>query len=135
MNNVKRATPAQKQMTISEALAAGYTQYLFCKDGYQSLRDIEHVTDKDLAKEDIRLVSKQSYNPAGMDAKDIAETLAENIACQHSDESGDDTDTVYDAIKSLDFSAASDMINEALSKLPYYKGTDIKLIPDFEKIN
>ncbi len=117
------------ELTVKEALEQGYTKYCFGSDGFQSLKDIIHVEKEHLEREDIRLINKESYHPLGISSKDIAELLAENLECNHSDDSGDDTNQVYDAIIELDFTEAENKITEALSKLNYYRATKIKLIP------
>lgn len=116
------------ELSIKEALEQGYTKYCFNMDGFQGLKDIKDVFDEDLARSDIRLVEIEPYSPAGISSVDIAELLAEHIECNHVDESQDDTEQVYDAIKKLDFTDAENRIAEALSKLHYYRATDIKLI-------
>lgn len=118
----------QKELSIKDALEQGYTKYLFNQEGFQRLLDISDIHEEELLRDDIRLVQIEPYSPNGISSKDIAELLAEHLDCQHSDESGDDTTQVYDAIKGLDFTEAENKITEALSKLNYYKATDIKLV-------
>lgn len=117
-----------KELTVKEALEQEYVYYVYNSDGYQALKDISDM-EMDFNRDDIRLVNKDSYAPCGMDSKNIAETLAEIIEESHSFDSGDDTNQVYDAIMEIDFSDAEKLINEALSKLKYYRAADIKLIP------
>lgn len=119
----------QEKITYQEAIAQGYEHYVYNNDGYQSLKDISDVESIDFNREDLRLVNKEPYHPSGISSKDIAELLAEHLECNHSGESGDDTEAVYDAIKALDFSEAEAKISEALSGLVYYRATDIKLTP------
>ncbi|WDO13080.1 hypothetical protein MH928_17375 [Flavobacterium sp. WW92] len=116
------------ELTVKEALEQGYTKYVYDSDGFQRLSDI--LDDEiDFSRNDISLVEKVGYNPAGMDSKEIAELLADHIESNHVSESGDDTNTVYDAIKELDFSEAEMKITETLSSLFYYRSSGIKLIP------
>lgn len=117
-----------KELTVKEALEQEYVYYVYNDDGYQSLKDISDM-EMDFDREDIRLVSKEPYAPCGMDSKNIAETIAEIIEQNHVEDTGDDTEQVYDAIMEIDFSEAEKLINEALSKLNYYRATEIKLIP------
>lgn len=116
-----------KQLTVKEALDQGYEYYVYNDEGFQSLKHISDM-DMDFSREDILIIKKESYNPPGLNAKDIAELLAETIEHNHSSDSGDDTEQVYDAIIDLDFSEAERIIDEALSKLVYYRATDIKLV-------
>lgn len=117
-----------RELTVKEAIEQGYTMYCFNDDGFQGLRDIEDVDDEDLSRNDIRLVEKEHYHPSGLSSKDIAEILAEHIEVSHYSDSGDDTEAVFNAINDLDFTEAENKISEALSKLKYYRATDIKLI-------
>lgn len=119
-----------KTLTIIEALKAGYTKYCLANDGFQFLKDIDGMDKEHLLREDIRLVEIEPHHPAGMSAEEIAETLAEQIWCNHHDQTGDDTDDVADAIKEIDFTEVENKISEVLSKLNYYTSTDIKLIAD-----
>lgn len=124
-----------QQLTVKEALKQGYTKYCFNSDGFQGLKDIDGEIDpSDFEREDIRIVNKEPYSPHGMSSKDIAELIAEHIECNHVDDSGDDTEQVYDAIKEIDFTDAENKISEALSKLHYYRATDIKLVADTQSV-
>jgi hypothetical protein len=118
-------------LSVTEALKQGYTKYCFNSDGFQGLKDIDGEIDPShFERDDIRIVNKEPYTLRGMCSKDIAELIAEHIECNHVDDSGDDTEQVYDAIKELDFTDAENKITEALSKLHYYRATDIRLVAD-----
>ncbi len=118
----------QKTMTVKEALEQGFEYYVYDSDGWQSLKDISDM-DMDWNRDDIKLVNKEPTHPFGLDAKYIAETLAEIISINYADESGFDGDDVYDTIKDLDLSDTEDKINEALSKIIHYRSSGIKLVP------
>ena len=119
-----------EQLSVKEALEQGYTKYCFNSDGFQGLKDIAGEIDPaHFERDDIRIVEIKSYNPCGISSKDIAELLAEHLECNHADDSGDDTEQVYDAIKELDFTEAENKITEALSNLHYYRATKIRLNP------
>jgi hypothetical protein len=118
----------KNELTVKEALEQGYEYYVYDSDGWQSLKDISDM-DMNWDRDDIKLVNKEPNHPFGLDAKYIGETLAEIISVNYSDETGCDTDDVYDAVKDLDFSAVEKMINEALSKINHYRSSGIKLIP------
>lgn len=117
-----------KELTVKEALEQEYVYYVYNSDGYQALKYISDM-EMDFNRDDIRLVNKEPYAPCGMDSKNIAETLAEIIEQNHIEDTGDDTEQVYDAIMGIDFSGTQKLIDEALSKINYYIATDIKLIP------
>lgn len=117
-----------KQLTVEEALEQGYEYYVYDDDGWQSLKDISDM-EMDWNRDDISLVNKEPHHPFGLDAKYIAETLAEIISINYADESGYDGDAVYDAIKELDLSQTESLIYNALSKITHYKSSGIKLVP------
>lgn len=118
----------KEQLTVKEALEQGYEYYVYDDDGYQALKHISDM-DMDFTRDDISIINKDSYSPAGLDAKSIAETLAEIINDAHVWDSGDDTDQVYDAIIAIDFRDVEERIDQALGKLIYYRSSDIKLVP------
>lgn len=117
-----------QQLTVKEALEQGYEYYVYNDDGYQALNHISYM-EMDFKRDDISIVNKDSYHPLGLDAKSIAELLAETINYNHACDSGDDTEQVYNAIMDIDFSDVEQRISEALSKLHYYRSSNIKLIP------
>lgn len=116
------------ELTVKQALEKGYEYYVYDSDGWQSLKDISDM-EMDFDRDDLVLVEKEARHPFGLDAKYIAETLAEIISVNYSDETGCDTDDVYDAVKDLDLSGTEEIINEALSKINHYRSSGIKLIP------
>lgn len=123
----------ENTLTLQEAIQEGYSAFIYANDGWQAIKMLnEYQLDDDIdwTRDDIYLVQKEGQNPAGLSAEEIAEMLAENIQCSHSDETGDDTDDVYDAIKRLDFSDVSEKINEALAGIFYYRQTNIHLIKE-----
>jgi superfamily I DNA and RNA helicase len=117
-----------RQLTVKEALEQGYTKYIYADGGFQIVSDIEHIDNEDFDRGDILIIEKDPYHPEGISSKDIAEMFADHLEQQHSFESGDDTAQVYEAIKELDFTEAENKITEALSKLDYYRATDIRLV-------
>lgn len=118
----------QKTMTVKEAVKQGFEYYVYDSDGWQSLKEISDM-GMNWNRDDIKLVNKESNHPFGLDAKYIAETLAEIISVNYSDETGYDGDDVYDVIKDLDLSQTEKLIEEALSKINHYRSSGIKLIP------
>ncbi len=117
-----------ESLTVKQALEQGYEYYVYDSDGWQSLKDISDM-EMDFDRDDLVLVNKDPQHPFGLNAKYIAETLAEIISVNYSDETGCDTDDVYDAIKDLDLSETEKTINEALSKINHYRSSGIKLVP------
>lgn len=116
------------EMTVKQALEEGYEYYVYDSDGWQALNYISD-NEMDFERSDIVLVKKETVSPAGIDSKAIAELIAEHLEVNHSDDTGDDTEQVYDIIKKLDFSDVEKQIDEALNAIKYYTSSGIKLIP------
>jgi len=117
----------ENTLTVKEAKEQGYSGYFYNADGFQRLKSLDYPDEIDWSRDDIYLADKESYNPGGIDAKALAELLAEHLQCNHESETGDDEDAVYDAIMEIDFTDVELRIDEALSKLHYYRGTKIRL--------
>lgn len=114
-------------MTIEQALKEGYETCGKQHEEWQCLTDINDLEEEDL-KEGY-FVAQKKPNYYVFSKESIAETLAELIDENYSQENGRDDDEIYNAIKGLDFSETEKMINEALQKYPYWYLTKIKLIP------
>ena len=114
-----------KKLTLKQAIEEGYKSFVYPEDGFQALKDLDYDIDFDKKP---MLVEKESYRPRGLDAKNIAELIAENLEENHSSDSGDDTRQVYNSIMQIDFSDVEKMIDEKLSKLNYYRQSDVELI-------
>lgn len=121
-----------QKLTVEEALSQGYTRWLVAKGGFQSLCDLTHITDGDFDRYEIELVNKEPYSPpCYIDTETIRENLAEHCELQHRDETGDDTNQVYDAILELPtelFQPIIDAISSKMHGLNYYRGSGITLI-------
>ncbi len=115
---------------LHEALAQGYEYYLHGNFEFQSVKDLQFITDEEIENKECILCEKEPYSPSGISSADIAEMLADNIADNHGSDTGDDTDDVYNAIKSLDFSEAEEKITQALSYMHYYRPTNIRIVMD-----
>lgn len=115
------------EMTIKEAISQGYDYCGKHANEWQSLTPIEDLKDIDIADGDLYLADKEgSTFKFGKDQ--IAELLSDVIGDNESQETGRDTEDIYDAIKAIDFSETEKLINDALSKHRSYKLTDIKLV-------
>jgi hypothetical protein len=122
----------QQKLTVKEALEQGYTK---CGEELQEWQSLYEVSDfsnpaefEEHYNRKMVLFSKDAYHPS-IDADTIKDLLAEHIACNHADESGDDTENVEDSVRELDFEATAKMINDKLQSVDYWKATDIELIP------
>lgn len=120
------------KLTVKEALEQEYTKCGYELQEWQSLYEVSDFDNPGEFEQHYNrkmvLFSKDSYSPS-IDADTIKDLLAEHIACNHADETGDDTDNVEDSVRELDFDPTAKMINEKLSKAVYWKATDIELIP------
>ncbi len=121
-----------EQLTVKEALEQGYTQFLYSSGGFQRLSSLSEICEEDFKKDGVELVEKEPHHPLGLDVESFREDIADNLECQHSGETGDDTSEVYNTVISIDlkeFESIVNIVNDKLSGLNYYKSTGIKLIP------
>lgn len=112
-------------MTKEQALKEGYEKFIYENgERFQATNDLQ--TDEiDFSKIPV-LVTKESSNPSH-DEESIKDLIANELDGQYYDETGDDTNIVYDKIMELDFSEITNMINEKLKGVHYYMNTKIKL--------
>ncbi|RYD56994.1 MAG: hypothetical protein EOP56_09310 [Sphingobacteriales bacterium] len=116
-------------MTPQQAKEAGYTHYVHADGNFEPIHPLDELgefTDKCIV-----LVEPKPYSPTCDSAEIILEQLAEQMHCSICNESGDDTDDVYDAIKSIDKDMLQpfvDAVNEKLQKIKYYSSTSILLV-------
>lgn len=115
-----------KQMTVKEALESGYK---FCgqdKGEWQTLTEIDDVEFEE--GDEYLICEKEPTNPY-IHPKDLMNLIAEHMQCQWDDETGNDTERVFEAVKELDFEPFAKMINDSVSKIDAYHFTNIKLVP------
>lgn len=121
-----------EKLTVKEALEQGFTKCGYEAQEWQSLWDVIDFSNSQEFDEHYNrkmvLFSKDAYHPS-IDADTIKDLLAEHIACNHADESGDDTDNVEDSVRDLDFESTAKMINDRLQSVDYWKATNIQLVP------
>ncbi len=115
------------EITKEEALKQGYTLCGKPNEDYQHLILIQDLNEIDLDGS-LVVADKESYYTPSIDTEDLADLIAEHLESQHGSETRDDTEEVYRIVKSLDFSKASEMINESLKDKQYYMLTKIKLV-------
>lgn len=120
------------QLTVKEALEQGYKHYVY--SDVQEWSSILPIAGEGLIQwERVPMLTEKELSMyPGIDKDTIAELLAEDIYCNWEDQSGDDSDKVYDIVKALDYTAVAEMINKALSdkKICAYEVTDIKLVKE-----
>lgn len=118
------------KLTVKEALEQGYIYFGQDKGEFQHLHSIENISDADFELGPVMLTEKEPYHTPTISSEAIAELLADYVSCWNGDETGDDTDDVYEIVNGLDFTEAAKKINEALKNKKYYKLTNIQLIPN-----
>lgn len=120
-----------EKLTIEQAIEQGYTKFLYAEDGFQAPKDLSGINDDDFIRKP-QLVKKELYTlPVYIDAEQLRDMIAEQCWEQHHDESGDDTDTVNDAITEMPleiFEPVIAALKEKMATLSYYKSSGIELV-------
>ena len=120
-----------EKLTLQQAIEQGYTKFLYKGEKFQSLRDLASIEDADYEK-GIELVNKEPETIGSyIDAEQMREWVAEQSECQHSDETGDDTNQVYDTLMELPldlFAPIIKAVNEKMKGIGYYKSSGIDLV-------
>ena len=125
---VKVAIIMENKLTPTQALEQGYEYYVYPGDGYQCLKSISDG-DIDFSKNPMA-TSKESIVFKGTDSDQIRDLLADANWEQWNEITGDDTESVHDLFKEIDFSTIENIINEKLESLRYYRQSGIELIED-----
>ena|SRR3990167_4950571 len=118
-----------KSLTKQEALKEGYTLCGYSGEEYQTLIKIADVNEEDFKIGEICIAEKEGEHPV-TDAKTIREMIADIMESQWGNDTGDDTEDVYNAIMKLDFTATANLINDALKDKTSYELTAIILKAD-----
>lgn len=122
-----------EKLTLQQAKEKGYTNFLYKGEKFQSLQDLEGIKDADYEK-GIELVNKEPETVGSyIDAEQMREWVAEQSECQHSDETGDDTEQVYHMLMELPldlFAPIIEAINEKMKGVGYYKSSGIDLVKE-----
>lgn len=121
----------EQTLTLKEALEQGYTHFAYGhpSNGFQSIDKLSEIKQKDIEEGSLYLAGKHTFSPNGISNGELKELIAEHISVDHEDNTGDDTDTIYEAVKEIDFQDVSDRIEEVLSKYNYYRYvTEIRLV-------
>ena len=128
MNNADK-----QKLTVLEAIEQGYKYFIYPCDGYQALKELTDYTDEEIDWDKTpTLCHKEAQHPAGMDADELKEHLADVISDNHSSDTGCDTDDVYEAIKEIDFTDIAEKIKEKLSGINFYWQSEIELLKQLE---
>ena len=120
------------QLTVKEALEQGYTR---CGYGNEEWQTALHIADLDsedfnvVGRNRLMLMSKEHRAPS-VTSSQISDLIADNVSEMHGNDTGDDTDSVYDLIKAMNFNEIVSDINATLSTYKYWDMTDIELIPN-----
>jgi len=117
------------KLTIKEALEQGYIKCGYDEREWQSLMDIEDLSPDDFNNDKKIILADKESQSTLVDSEYLKDLLADNISSMHQDEIGDDTDSVYDSIKAIEFESTAVIINNTLSVHRYWNLTEIELIP------
>lgn len=123
--------PKEQTLTLQEAISQGYTHFCFGhpSDGYQTIDRLSEITQLDIDQGVLYLADKNTFAPSGISHVELKEMIAEHIWINHQDNTGDDTDTIYDAIKEIDFSDVVERIDKKLNEHNTFRWiTNIRLI-------
>lgn len=117
------------KLTLLQAIEQGYKHFVYPEDGYQALKSLSDYSENEIIWEKKpTLCNKEPQHPAGMDAQELRDHLADVISDNHSSETGCDTDVVYDAIREIDFSDIAVKIQEKLNEINFYWQSEIELL-------
>lgn len=125
----------QKKMTVSQALAEGYTHWGYDNGEFQHLSLLEDITDDDFKAGPafercgyIVLAQKEPYH-LSITGKGICDIITDDICSQ--DNYKDDSGTIEDALHEMpEWNAFAEKINAVLKQHPYWYLTEIQLVPD-----
>lgn len=114
-----------EQLTVKEAIEQGY-KYCSNETGEYSFH-LSKVSPEQVADHSLVLAEKEPFFLT-VTPEDIYEDLAENFAINN--EVNDDDDKIGFLIRTVvDWKAVAKVLNIALTSHPFYKPTEIKLIP------
>ena len=111
-----------------QALEDGFTLCGFDGVEYQTLMKIKEVAPENLCSGVIRIADKEAMNP-NITSETLAELIADSISSTWCEDTGDDTDEVYNQIMAMDFTEMAKNINDKLKLRAYYSLTNLRLIP------
>lgn len=115
-----------KEMTKEQALKEGYTLCGYPEREYQVLIKIADADEDDFKRGELCVAEKEGMKPVA-NAETIRELIADMMESNWGNDTGDDTEEVYNTIIKLDFSATANLINDALKDKTSYTLTSIVL--------
>lgn len=116
------------QLTIKEALEQGYTYCGKKSDSYNSLHTIKDLHPIDFGEDKLYLYSKQGVSPA-ITAECLKDMISDHMESDWGNDTGDDSEQVYEKAMELNYEPFADMINAAMADIVSYSFTEIELIP------
>lgn len=117
------------KLTLQQAIDQDYQYFVYPANGYQALNALTDYSEEEINWDNNpTLCHKEPQHPAGMDAEELKDHLADLIADNHASETGCDTDDVSDAIKEIDFSEIAEKIQEKLNGINFYWQSEIELV-------
>lgn len=118
-------------LTVKEAIEQGYTLYGYdsADGGFQSLHSIDGLSAEDFEEFTDMVLAEKEPHYVGVNAIALYQDIIEDLMCSE-DCLGDDTVEIDDLVKTaVDWDDIAAKINAALKTRPYYRLTEIKLIP------
>ncbi|MBP1165082.1 hypothetical protein JOE44_001966 [Chryseobacterium sp. PvR013] len=116
------------RLTIQQAIDQGYEYFVYPADGYQALKSLSDYAENEINWENNpTLCNKEPQHPAGMNAEELRDHLADVISDNHASETGCDTDCVFDAIKEIDFTDIAEKIQDKLNGINFFWQSEIAL--------
>lgn len=120
-----------KKLTINEALEQGYSLCGWSEKEWQSLINIEDLSEDDFEYgSGVMVVASKQENVFTIDSETLNEIVADYIYDNYTQECADDTDEIYDLVKEIDFTEIVNTINEKISIKKWWTLTNIELIPN-----
>lgn len=113
-------------LTVKEAIEQGYKYAGQDGHDYQIVTPLDDIDFEE--KKPWYLFDKESSTPS-IDPKYLCELIADRMESDWGDETNDDTEQVFNAIKKLDFEPFAKMLNDAVSHVEAWTLTKIKLKP------
>lgn len=127
IRNKKNKRMLNLKLTVKEAIEQGYTLCGYDDKDYQSLRSIDSLTDEDFDAGKIMVAEKEPMN-IEVDADSISDYLADWVTSIYGENSGDDSQDLYDEIRELNFDAITAEINSKIANHPLFHLEEIELV-------
>lgn len=110
-----------EKITIAEALKRGYVHYGYDNgEKFQLLHNINLLHADDFERGKI-CPAENEGECAKIDNEEIKELIANHVHDRWVDDTGDDTESIYDLLMELDFEDVANRVNEKIESVRNYK--------------